>query len=54
MSSTTQPAAAALANLVHVYELLQIYSLEDRILIDLSELRGFCYSTGVTFEGFTP
>jgi ATP phosphoribosyltransferase regulatory subunit len=49
------PAAqAALDNLVRVYEMLKIYGLEDRVLIDLSELRGFDYYTGIMFEGFTP
>ena len=49
------PAAqAALDNLVQVYEMLKIYGLEDRVLIDLSELRGFDYYTGIMFEGFTP
>jgi ATP phosphoribosyltransferase regulatory subunit len=49
-----QGAEAALANLVQVYDMLKTYGLEDRVLIDLSELRGFDYYTGITFECFTP
>ncbi len=49
------PAAhAALTNLVRVYDMLKTYGLEHRVLIDLSELRGFHYYTGIMFEGFTP
>ena len=47
-------AEAALENLVQVYDMLKTYGLEDRVLIDLSELRGFDYYTGITFECFTP
>jgi len=47
-------AQAALDNLVQVYNMLKTYGLEDRVLIDLSELRGFDYYTGIMFEGFTP
>jgi ATP phosphoribosyltransferase regulatory subunit len=50
----SQAAAMALQNLVQVYDMLKTYGLEDRILIDLSDLRGFDYYTGITFEGFTP
>jgi ATP phosphoribosyltransferase regulatory subunit len=49
-----QGAETALANLVQVYDMLKTYELEDRVLIDLSELRGFDYYTGITFECFTP
>jgi ATP phosphoribosyltransferase regulatory subunit len=47
-------ARAALRNLVQVYDMLKTYGLEDRVLIDLSEVRGFEYYTGIMFEGFTP
>lgn len=47
-------ATAALQSLVRVYDMLKTYGLEDHILIDLSDLRGFDYYTGITFEGFTP
>lgn len=44
---------AALANLMRVYEMLQVYGLEEYILLDLSEIRGLDYYTGIVFEGFT-
>jgi len=47
-------AQQALENLVRVYDMLKTYGLEDRVLIDLSDIRGFDYYTGITFEGFTP
>jgi ATP phosphoribosyltransferase regulatory subunit len=49
-----QTAQQALENLVKVYDILKAYGLEDRVLIDLSDIRGFDYYTGITFEGFTP
>lgn len=51
---TSSPAAlAALDNLSRVYDILKTYGLEDRVLIDLSDIRDLHYYTGVTFEGFT-
>src|SRR4030095_1502113 len=52
--SQSRGAQAALTNLVRVYDMLKTYGLEDRVLIDLSDIRGFDYYTGITFEGFTP
>jgi ATP phosphoribosyltransferase regulatory subunit len=49
-----ETAQRALENLIKVYDILKAYALEDRILIDLSDIRGFDYYTGITFEGFTP
>lgn len=43
----------ALANLRTVYDMLKVYGLESFILLDLSEIRGFDYYTGIVFEGFT-
>ncbi len=51
--SQSRGAQAALANLAQVYDMLKTYGLEDRVLIDLSDIRGFNYYTGITFEGFT-
>ena len=49
------PAAQhALAHLAQVYDMLKTYGLEDHVLIDLGELRGFDYYTGIRFEGFAP
>lgn len=43
----------ALANLRSVYDMLKVYGLESFILLDLSEIRGFDYYTGIVFEAFT-
>jgi ATP phosphoribosyltransferase regulatory subunit len=43
----------ALTNLQMVYDMLKVYGLESFILLDLSEIRGFDYYTGIVFEGFT-
>ncbi len=51
--SQSRGAQAALSNLAQVYDMLKTYGLEDRVLIDLSDIRGFNYYTGITFEGFT-
>jgi ATP phosphoribosyltransferase regulatory subunit len=51
--SQSRDAQAALANLAQVYDMLKTYGLEDHVLIDLSDIRGLHYYTGITFEGFT-
>ncbi len=43
----------ALENLRTVYAMLKVYGLESCVLLDLSEIRGFDYYTGIVFEGFT-
>jgi len=43
----------ALANLRTVYDMLKVYGLDSFILLDLSEIRGFDYYTGIVFEAFT-
>jgi ATP phosphoribosyltransferase regulatory subunit len=48
-----QRSEQALANLQMVYDMLKVYGLESFILLDLSEIRGFDYYTGIVFEGFT-
>lgn len=42
----------ALDNLHRVLEVLSVYGLDDYLTIDLGELRGFDYHTGVIFQGF--
>jgi ATP phosphoribosyltransferase regulatory subunit len=42
----------ALANLSEVYRLLRIYGLADAVLLDLGEVRGFDYYSGVHFEAY--
>ncbi len=47
------PAArAALDNLAQVYDWLARYGLTDEIVLDLAEVRGMDYYTGLTFEAF--
>ena len=43
---------AALANLAEVYRLLRLYGLADGVLLDLGEVRGFDYYSGVHFEAY--
>jgi ATP phosphoribosyltransferase regulatory subunit len=51
--SNNPVSRAALENLAQVYTMLKIYKVEDFVNIDLAELRGLDYYTGVVFEGFT-
>ena len=47
-------AGAALERLSEVYRLLQAYGVADRVILDLSEVRGMDYYTGITFRGVAP
>jgi ATP phosphoribosyltransferase regulatory subunit len=47
-------AQRALSHLAEVYDMIKTHGLEERVLIDLGELRGFEYYTGIMFEGFAP
>ncbi|MCI0529640.1 MAG: ATP phosphoribosyltransferase regulatory subunit [Nitrospira sp.] len=51
--SPVSSCLSALARLEEVYALLKRYGLKDQILIDLSEVRGFGYYSGMVFEVFT-
>jgi len=42
----------ALANLAEVHRLLAIYGLADSVLLDLGEVRGFDYYSGMYFEAY--
>ncbi len=42
----------ALANLSEVYRLLRIYGLDDDVILDLGEVRGFDYYSGAHFEAY--
>jgi ATP phosphoribosyltransferase regulatory subunit len=42
----------ALAGLAEVHRLLTAYGLAEHILLDLGEVRGFDYYSGVNFEGY--
>ena len=48
----TPRAERALANLGEVYRLLGIYGLADSVLLDLGEVRGFDYYSGMYFETY--
>jgi ATP phosphoribosyltransferase regulatory subunit len=45
-------ATRALANLAEVYRLLTIYGLVERVRLDLGEVRGFDYYSGLYFEAY--
>ncbi len=44
----------ALDNLSQVLDVLEVYGVLDHVTIDLGELRGLNYHTGITFQGFLP
>lgn len=44
----------ALDNLSQVLEILDIYGVSEYLTVDLGEIRGLDYHTGITFEGFVP
>jgi ATP phosphoribosyltransferase regulatory subunit len=44
----------ALENLSQVLEILDIYGVSEYLTVDLGEIRGLDYHTGITFEGFVP
>lgn len=43
---------AAIRNIMDVYRILKLYGLDEYILIDLTEVRGFDYYSGILFEVF--
>ena len=43
---------AALRNLAEVYRLLGLYGLADTVLLDLGEVRGFDYYSGLHFDAY--
>ena len=45
-------AARALDNIAQVLDILDIYGVADYLTIDLGEIRGLDYHSGITFEGF--
>lgn len=50
--TTSETAQQALEHLARVYELLHNQELACHVLLDLGEVRGMDYYTGITFEGF--
>lgn len=51
--SDNKTSEAALENLAEIYRILNDYHLASRVVIDLAEVRGFGYYTGLMFEGFS-
>ena len=47
-------AGKAIERLAQVYELTRAYGIAERVTLDLGEVRGMNYYTGITFEAFTP
>ncbi len=44
----------AAETLMQVYDLLAAYDVADRVILDLGEVRGMDYYTGITFRGVAP
>lgn len=44
----------ALDNLAQVVEILSLHGLREELTIDLGEIRGLAYHSGITFEAFVP
>jgi ATP phosphoribosyltransferase regulatory subunit len=47
-------ATTTLDRLAEVYRLLRAYGVGERVILDLSEVRGMDYYTGITFRGVAP
>jgi ATP phosphoribosyltransferase regulatory subunit len=47
-------ALDAIERLARVYQMLQAYGVGERVILDLSEVRGMDYYTGITFRGVAP
>ncbi|MGW8311801.1 MAG: ATP phosphoribosyltransferase regulatory subunit [Desulfuromonadales bacterium] len=51
--SVTNPVSqAALDNLEKILEVLTVYGVEEHLTLDLGEMRGFDYHSGLVFQGF--
>jgi ATP phosphoribosyltransferase regulatory subunit len=51
---TNDRSRRALENLAKVLDVLTVYGVEEHVTLDLGELRGLDYHTGLTFQGFLP
>jgi len=49
---TNQASQKALDNLERILEVLAVYGVEEHITLDLGEMRGFDYHSGLVFQGF--
>lgn len=45
-------AQAAIRHLCHIWEALEVYGVEDYVLMDLTMIGDFSYYTGMTFEAY--
>jgi ATP phosphoribosyltransferase regulatory subunit len=45
---------SAVDRLARVYQLLEVHGVGDRVILDLGEVRGMDYYTGITFRGVAP
>ncbi len=53
-SVSNERSRKALDSLAQVLDVLDVYGVLDHVTIDLGELRGLNYHTGITFQGFLP
>jgi len=51
---TNPRSQAALDNLAKVLDVLDMNDIADHLTLDLAEIRGLDYHTGITFQGFLP
>jgi ATP phosphoribosyltransferase regulatory subunit len=54
LAADLEGARQALDRLVRVYDLLVAYGVAGRVKVDLGEVRGMDYYTGITFRGVAP
>ncbi len=53
-SVSNKRSRKALDSLAQVLDVLDVYGVLDHVTLDLGELRGLNYHTGITFQGFLP
>lgn len=46
--------AEAIEDLIKVYEALQVFGINEHIVVDMGVLRNLDYYTGIVFEGYSP
>lgn len=54
LAGTSTAAAAALERLAEVYHLLHAHGVQKHVTLDLGEVRGMDYYTGITFRAMAP
>jgi len=48
----TKPDSPAISALRELFELAEVYGIQDRLIFDISIIRGLAYYTGIVFEAF--